>query len=45
MTIVGGFICSFVFLFALLALGNMQSETGWPESALLKTQLLVKLFD
>jgi hypothetical protein len=31
MTIVGGLACSLIFFFALLTIGNLQSETKWPE--------------
>eukprot|EP01119_Soliformovum_irregulare_P007503 TRINITY_DN19946_c0_g1_i1.p1 TRINITY_DN19946_c0_g1~~TRINITY_DN19946_c0_g1_i1.p1 ORF type:complete len:124 (-),score=24.26 TRINITY_DN19946_c0_g1_i1:39-410(-) len=31
MTLVGGFLSSFVFIFFLFFIGNLERETGWPE--------------
>ena len=31
LTIVGGVLCSLIFFFSLLALGNAQKEVKWPE--------------
>ncbi|KAL6062666.1 Dolichyl-diphosphooligosaccharide--protein glycosyltransferase subunit KCP2 [Balamuthia mandrillaris] len=41
LTIVGGFISSLLFFFALLTIGNLENETGWIEVFLCEAVALV----